>query len=79
MIAFGKLCLIKTSCKIVAIIVLLYFASFPPFKIQTFPLFIHKLAVSLVTFGRDSYMIPITPIGTETFWIFKDVGVFQPC
>ena len=66
-ISFGRLFFSKTSCIILAIALFEFSASFPPFKTQTFPLLKQSAAVSLVTFGRLSYIIAITPIGIDTF------------
>ena len=41
-----------------------FIASLPPLSITAFPLFKQSPAASQVTFGLDSYIIPITPIGT---------------
>ncbi len=41
-------------------------ASFPPRRMVALPDFRQSTAASLVTFGRLSKMIPITPIGTLT-------------
>ena len=42
-------------------------ASEPPRRIVAFPVLKQRDAASEVTLGRDSKMIPITPIGTRTF------------
>ena len=45
--------------------------SFPPLRIATFPDFIDRHAISIVTFGLLSYIAAITPIGTGCFFITK--------
>ena len=49
----------------------------PPLRITALPLFIHKEAESLVTLGRDSYIIPITPIGTRSLPITRPLRLFH--
>ena len=49
----------------------------PPLSITVFPDLIHKLPASTVTFGRDSYIIPITPRGTDTLEISRPLGCFH--
>ena len=53
-------------------------ASFPPLNIAALPLFIQSVAASTVTLGRDSNIIPITPIGTLTLVIFIPLGRVNP-
>ena len=45
-------------------------------NIKAFPDFRHNPTQSLVTFGLDSYIINITPIGTLTFFIMRPLGLF---
>ena len=52
-------------------------ASLPPRKIVAFPVLKQSDAASAVTFGLDSKMIPITPIGTRTFRIRIPFGLVQ--
>ena len=52
-----------------------FIASFPPLSIVAFPLFIQSVAASTVTFGLDSKIIPITPIGTLVFVIRIPFGL----
>ena len=57
------------------IVSLVFLASFPPFNITALPDFIHKQATSHATFGLDSNITAITPNGTDTFVIFKPLGL----
>ncbi len=52
-------------------------ASLPPLKITAFPDLKHKVATSEVTFGLDSYITPITPIGTVYLLIAIPLGLFH--
>ena len=50
---------------IIAVIALLeLMASLPPLRITALPALKHNPKASSVTLGRDSYIMPITPIGT---------------
>ena len=49
-------------------------ASLPPRRITALPLFKHRAAPSTVTLGRASYTMPMTPIGTLTFSIYRPLG-----
>ena len=50
------------------------YASVPPLSTHTFPLFRHSEKTSKLTFGRASYIIPITPKGTERLVKCKPFG-----
>ena len=49
----------------------------PPLSITVLPDFIHRLPASIVTFGLDSYIIPIIPSGTEILEISRPFGCFH--
>ena len=49
-------------------------ASLPPRKIVAFAVFKQRTPASMVTLGRASKMIPITPKGTDRFSIIKPLG-----
>ena len=53
-------------------------ASLPPRRITALPAIRQSAAASLVTLGRASKMMPITPIGTVTFSIFRPFGRVSP-
>ena len=50
----------------------------PPLKMTELPLFRQSTAASAVTLGRDSKIMPITPIGTRTFVISSPLGLLLP-
>ena len=50
-------------------------ASLPPFKITVLPDLKQSENASSVTFGLDSYIIPITPIGTLFLPILRPFGL----
>ncbi len=54
-----------------------WIASEPPRKMTALPDLIQMPAESDVTLGRDSYMTPITPIGTRTWLMIKPLGRVQ--
>ena len=49
----------------------------PPLNIVALLDFKHNAAASAATLGRDSKITPITPKGTETFSMFKPLGLFH--
>jgi hypothetical protein len=67
----------KAALKRLARILFEFIASEPPLRIEQFPDLRHKAATSAVTFGRLSYITPITPIGVETFLICNLLGLFH--
>ena len=62
---------------IFTIALLEFIASLPPLSITAFPVFKHSPAASHVTFGLASYIIPITPIATLCFPIWRPLGLFH--
>ena len=52
----------------------MWIESDPPRRTTVFPDLIHKLPASTVTFGRDSYIIPMIPSGTVILEISRPFG-----
>ncbi len=61
-------------CKAAARARLLSMASLPPRRIVALPVLKQRDAASLVTLGRDSKMMPMTPIGTRTLRMWRPLG-----
>ena len=53
---------------------LVWKASLPPRNIVAFAVFKQRTPASIVTFGRASNIMPITPKGTALFSITKPLG-----
>ena len=51
--------------------------SVPPLRITAFPDFKHNAPASAVTFGRLSYITPITPNGVEIREMLRPLGLDQ--
>ena len=74
----GSPALLTASLIIFARQILEFMASFPPLKITALPDLRQSTAASIVTLGRDSKIIPITPSGTFVFKICKPFGRMLP-
>ena len=57
-----------------AMAILEFMASFPPRSTTALPALRHIAAASAVTLGRASYIMPMTPMGTDTFFILRPLG-----
>jgi hypothetical protein len=54
-----------------------FIASLPPLRIQALPDFKQSENTSNVTFGRASYITPISPKGTDIFVTIRPLGRFS--